>query len=87
MKNFRTAVGSALCVLIGFHFNHGLASVRVNDSWKAVLASVPFILYQAHDAGLVPAGNAGLVFYIFIVQAAGNFQQGAAVLILTKNAI
>ena len=43
--------------------------------------------YKAHRLGFVPAGNAGLVLYIFIVQAAGNFQQRKAVLVFAENAI
>lgn len=67
MENFRAAVSTMLGILLGFHLNRGLVSSLINYCRKTVLAGVPFIFYQAHDAGLVPAGNAGLILDIFII--------------------
>lgn len=54
---------------------------------QLVLAGVPFIFNQPHDAGLVPAGNTGLIFYFFIIQLVGDVQQGHTALVLVENAL
>ena len=87
MKNFRAAVSAMLSILSGFHLNHGLVSSFINYCRKTILTGIPFIFYQAHDAGFVPAGNAGLILHILSIQPVSYFQQGHTVLVLAENTI
>ena len=65
MKNLMVAVCAVLSILLGFHIDHSAMRFLVNNSWKIVFAGVSLILNQPHNAGFVPAGNAGLILNIF----------------------
>lgn len=87
VRNQKLGVGTLLSILLSFHLNHGLVSSLIDYCRKTVSTGAPFIFYQAHDTGFVPAGNARLILNIFIVQVAGNFQQGHTVLVLAENTL